>query len=217
MSQMKNKWLYGKSWEKFPIQPGEVWKHAESRSLISVSDLRYEMPEFMYEAEMIYCDPPWNKGNCNCFLTKAGNDDYIHDYMDFVDCLFALIYSIDPVCCYLEIGKQYCEEFQERLSSAFTFVNKWSITYYKKHPCFLLRGGYRHIPFDFSGMDEEKTPLMAAKIENTKSIGDLCTGRGLSLMAAHKNKKRFLGIELNKRRLAVAIDRASKIGIEYRP
>lgn len=51
--------------------------------------------------------------------------------------------------------------------------------------------------------------------EQPGSVADLCTGRGLTLLAAHKFGAKFYGTELNKRRLAVAIDRAAKAGVFY--
>ena len=57
--------------------------------------------------------------------------------------------------------------------------------------------------------------LKAIQAEKPSSVVDLCTGRGLTLLAAHKFGARFYGTELNKRRLAVAIDRASKAGVFY--
>ena len=42
-------------------------------------------------------------------------------------------------------------------------------------------------------------------------IGDLCMGRGLVACAAAVNKKKFVGTELNPKRLAVCLERLDKI------
>jgi methylase of polypeptide subunit release factors len=94
----------------------------------------------------------------------------------------------------------------------------WGITYYKKNPCYLIRGG--HVLLDprfrwFDDFDDEYTPALAIEAEHPATVADLCTGRGLTLLAAHKYGATFYGTELNKRRLAVAIDRATKQGIRY--
>jgi len=68
------KWLYGDSWEKFPIQPGQVWGVGDSR--VSVHNLFNPLPGFMLRADCLFMDPPWNLGNLNSFYTKAGRDDY---------------------------------------------------------------------------------------------------------------------------------------------
>lgn len=207
------KWKYGDSWEKFPIDAGEIWQSGQSK--IAVLDIRNPLPAFMQDADMIYCDPPWSKGNANSFVTKAGQDTYVSDFKDFMDALFERIAWINPEVCYLEIGKQHVEDFKENLGKIFSIVQAWEITYYKKKPCYLIRGGTKATRSGFSGMDEENTPQATIEIENPNCVADLCTGRGLTLLAAHANGKQFVGTELNKRRLAVAIDKADKLGVHY--
>jgi len=36
------KWKYGDSWEKYPIEEGEIWQEPFSQSRIAVADLRNE-------------------------------------------------------------------------------------------------------------------------------------------------------------------------------
>jgi len=208
------KWKYGDSWEKYPIEEGETWQDPMSLSKIAVSDLRNELP-FKIKTEMIYMDSPWNKGNVNSFITKAEMSNYIDSFEDFMDCLFGQISKIDPSVCYLEIGKQHKENFISRLSALFPCIEEWEIRYYKKNPCYLLRAGEDITEQDFTGLDDEVTPLKAIQAEQPLSVSDLCTGRGLTLLAAHKYGAQFVGTELNKRRLAVAIDRAAKAGVHY--
>lgn len=206
--------MYGDSWEKYPIEEGQVWKDPLSLSKIAVADIRNELP-FEIHAEMIYMDSPWNKGNVNSFITKAGMDTYIDSFEYFMDCLFGQIKKIDPSVCYLEIGKQYKQEFVSRLNALYPLVQIWEIRYYKRNPCYLVRGAENIIEPDFTGLDDEVTPLKAIQTEQPGSVADLCTGRGLTLLAAHKFGAKFYGTELNKRRLAVAIDRATKAGVYY--
>ena len=56
---------------------------------------------------------------------------------------------------------------------------------------------------------------MALQNEVCNTVADLCTGQGLTAVAAYKLGKRFLGTELNPRRLAVAIDKVNKLGGQY--
>lgn len=208
------KWKYGDSWEKYPIEEGEIWQEPFSQSRIAVADLRNPLP-FEIKAEMVYMDSPWNKGNVNSFITKAGMDSYIDSFEGFMDCLFWQIKKIDPAVCYLEIGKQHKEDFIQRLAAMFSCVEEWEIKYYKKNPCYLVRGADYITEADFTGLDDEVTPYRAIMFEQPGSVADLCTGRGLTLLAAHKFGAKFYGTELNKRRLAVAIDRAAKAGVFY--
>jgi len=210
MTQTK-KWLYGKSWEQYPIEASQIWQAGTGR--IAVHNLFDPLPPFMYEADCLFIDPPWNQGNINSFYTKAGRTDYILDFNVFVDRLFACIAEIAPVTCYLEIGKQYVANFQKRLAAQYPYVQRWSTTYYKKFPCFILRGS--HIMYDgpdLAGIDEAKCIEIIAENEQYYAIGDLCMGRGLVGYHAHKAGKSFVGTELNKRRLAVLMESIAKEG-----
>jgi uncharacterized protein (DUF2344 family) len=46
-----------------------------------------------------------------------------------------------------------------------------------------------------------------AKNEEYNVIGDLCMGRGLVGLNAYRNGKRFVGTELNHKRLSVLIEK----------
>jgi len=211
------KFLYGKSWEKYPIQENETWFGGRDNSCLTVCDIRDYIPAHMLLADMIYCDPPWDQGNANSFLTKADKDSYIDDFQQFYNPLFRRISMVSPKICYLEIGKRNLIKFQEKLAERFPVIQTWEVTYFKKHPCYLLRGGRHPQNYDFNGMDEAVIPEIAIRVENPECVADLCTGRGLTAVAAYKLKKRFVGTELNKRRLAVAIERINKIGGKYAP
>jgi hypothetical protein len=212
---MTAKWRYGDSWEKHPIKEGEIWTYQTSH--IAVADLRDPLPGFMRQADMIYCDPPWNKGNVNSFITKAGMDSYVDDFGVFMDVLFEKIAWIAPETCYLEVGKQHQCDFMHRMGKLYPHVKSWEITYYMKNPCYLVQGGLNPTDYNFTGLDEEHIPEIAIGVENPECVADPCTGRGLTLLAAHRHKVRFVGTELNRRRLAVAIDRAAKMGVNYAP
>jgi hypothetical protein len=168
----------------------------------------------MLQVDMIYCDPPWNLGNVNSFYGKAGRE-YIDRFSDFYDHLFFSIKQIAPRVCYLEIGRQHRKLFACLLQDLFSVVQDWRITYYGKKECYLLRGGHAQREYDFTGLDERNTPRIAIEIENPDTVADMCTGQGLTAVAAYRLGKRFMGTELNKRRLAVAIDKVNKLGGKY--
>ena len=208
---------YGKSWDKYPIEKGEIWKDKQSGSIVAVSDLTKQLPNFLLKADMIYCDPPWSLGNVNMFNSKAGRD-YINNFKEFYDPFFDNIKLIDAKVAYIQVGNQNKGLFIDKLSSIYKYIQIWDIVYYKKYPSVLLRG--YNIPeetaeFCFTGIDDALTPSYAIENEKPSCVADLCTGRGLTALAAYKFDVKFSGIELNKRKLAVCIDRCNRKGMRY--
>ena len=66
-------------------------------------------------------------------------------------------------------------------------MQDWQITYYKKKSVLPPpRAGENVLEQDFTGLDDEVTPYRAIMFEQPESVADLCTGRGLTLLAAHK-------------------------------
>lgn len=205
---------YGKSWERYPIEEGQVWTDAKSGSKVSVADITKSLPSYMLEADMIYTDSPWSLGNVNMFNSKAGRD-YMNHFSEFYIPLLEHIKNINPKVCFLEIGKQELDTYLNLLKSAFKHVQVWGITYYGDKECFLIRGGNHRTCHDYSGKDDKDTPLLAVRNEMPKCVADFCTGRGLTALAAHSCGVRFVGTELNKRKLAVCIDRCNNKGMNY--
>jgi hypothetical protein len=209
------KYRYGDNWERYSIMEGEVWIDIATGSKMAVWDLMRGLPSWMAEAQMVYCDPPWSMGNVNAFITKAERKNYIGRFDDFYAVFFRGILEIGPTVCYVEIGRQHREDFVRELRAMFPVVQEWPITYYGKNHCFLLRGGSESQLFDFSGMDDVRTPLAAIEHEPAAVVADPCTGQGLTAVAAYLLGRRFIGTELNCRRLAVAIHRVNKAGGNY--
>ena len=204
------KFNYGNSWEKYPIKENEVWVSSNG-SKIMVQSILDPLPDFFYNVDMLYIDPPWNLSNLNSFYTKADISNYLYDFKDFYSVLFKRIKEVNCKVCYLEIGKQNKDVFINNMKILFKFTDIWRVTYYKKHESYLIRGGISKCVFDFSGMDDSTTPQKAIEIENINSVGDLCAGRGLTGISVYNQNKIFYGIELNKRRLAVMIDKLGGI------
>lgn len=205
------KWLYGDSWEKFPIEDGQVWR--VGKNTLAVKDLtELNSLEFFGQNafDMSYIDPPWNTGNINSFYTKAGFQDK-KEFNSFIEKLMLLVKTYSPKINYIEMGSQnldYVKDLITQLNGIVT--NTWKIKYYHKNPCFLIRYSFdspSKIDFDFTGIDDDFTPRFAMQYEkNINSVLDLCTGRGLTGRTAHSLGKTFYGTELNKRRLACLID-----------
>lgn len=210
------KWKYGNAWEQFPIEEGEVWG-LDNGSRVSVHNIFNPLPEFMYQADLLFVDPPWNLSNLNCFYTKAGRDDYIEDFSEFESILFERVKDIAPQVCYLEVGKQAVDRWHNVLSEQYETVQKWNVVYYRKHPCYILRASQHAInELDIAGMDESDVIYKIAQVEKYNTIGDMCMGLGLVGLAAYRAGKPFVGTEINKRRLANLLQGLDKHGAEVK-
>lgn len=205
-------WAYGDAWERYPINPGEVW--AAGRGLVAVHNLFDSLPPWV-RADLLFVDPPWDQGNLNSFYTKAGRDDYQTSFAPFLDALFARIAEAGPSVCYIEMGRKNAGEVERRMAERWPCVQRWDVTYYRKHPCVLLRGGPTPTLDSYTGIDEERCITLVAQRELPGAVmGDLCMGRGLVGLAAHAAGRPFVGTELNKRRLACLLDKLARSGAE---
>lgn len=207
-------WSYGDSWERYPIEAGEPWMERSTGSQVAVYDLFDGFPAFMTHADMIYVDPPWNTGNIRSFYTKAGMPTK-RNFRQFLDVLFGRIKDIDAPVCYMEMGKQNRETVINTLQDLYASVQFWEVIYYRKNPSFLIRAAHTPTDTDFTGIDDMHTPRMAMETELFSCVADLCMGRGLTATTAYRLGKQFVGTELNKRRLAVTIDKIAKLGGDW--
>ena len=208
---MPSKWLYGDAWEYFPIAFGQIWGLANG-SRVAVHNIFDPLPDFMAQADLIFVDPPWNLGNLNTFYTKAGRKDYLASFVPFADALFRRIAKISPQTCYIEIGNQNVDNFIDRMGLLYPVLQRWPVTYYRKHPTWIIRGSLSPTPLDLTGIDEACCIQIIAQSEIYETIGDLCMGRGLVGLAAYAAGKPFVGTELNPRRLAVLLQKLAQRG-----
>lgn len=205
-------WKYGDGWEQFPIEPGEVWGIPANGSKVAVHNIFDPLPPFMFQADLLFIDPPWNVGNLNSFYTKAGREDYQDSFTPFTDVLFRRIAEIAPTTCYIEIGNQYVNEWRGRLANLFPVVQHWPVVYYRKNPTNIIRGSGRATDCDFTGLDEAKVIAQVGQVERYRVMGDLCMGQGLVGLSAYDAGNPFVGTELNKRRLGNLLKKLAKRG-----
>ena len=212
-----NKWEYGGAYLEHPIEVRQVAVF-DNGSKVAVHDIFEPLPEFMYEADIIFVDPPWNLGNLNSFYTKAGRTDYKDSFEQFYKRLFECIKQIGPKVCYVEIGKEYLADFIFEMRKLYRSVTFYNSTYYhkKENMCYVIRGApkYKKLPLDY--MDEEDIIKWICQNEDYSCIGDLCMGRGLVGYYAYINRKKFVGTELNPKRLSVLLKRLVQLGASYR-
>lgn len=211
------RYKYGDSWERYPIEAGEVWGLPDG-SRVAVHDIFDPLPAWMH-ADLLFVDPPYNGGQLQGYYTKAELEpvDFLLGFAfgHFVSTLFARIQEIGAQTVYIEMGNQAVGVFQAELEARFAHVQRWPVLYYRKHDTNLLRGSHlAPATFDYTGLDEAKCISILAGQEDYQTIADPCMGRGLVGLAAHKSGHRFVGTELNKRRLAVLLDKLAKVGAE---
>ena len=209
------KWDYGDAYLRHPCQGGTVVFDNESK--LRVCDLTLRMPDFMRKADALFIDPPWNQGNITSFYTKAEQGHTVA-YGDFLTSLFERIREIAPRVCYLEMGKDHLADALIAMRRLFPNVTFYNSTYYHKpgNLCYIIRGGRKRPVAKLDGMDEEDVISWICANEDYNCIGDLCMGRGLVGVGAYKNGRRFVGTELNHKRLSVLLERITQMGGTYR-
>ena len=204
-----NKWEYGGAYKKHDMEgiievgTGEVKVH-------NIFD---KLPEFMKKADCIFCDPPCSKANINCFYTKAGRTDYQESYMPFAERFFECIDEIKPTRLFVEVFKSNYDYFLSEIRKRYPFVKVYQSKYYNKasNKCWIIQGTQEKEEYGFDGLDESVIIAEICKSVPFGCIGDLCMGRGLVGLNAFLNAKNFVGTEINKKRLAVLIERIEKI------
>lgn len=204
------KWNYGDAYKRHDM--GGIIRIGGG--ILKVHNIFDELPEFMLEADCIFCDPPCSRANINTFYTKADRDDYQESFEPFTLRFFECIKAVSPKQVFIEVFKSNRERFTDELKGIFRTVMEYESFYYnnRKNRCWILHahnqgGEIRH---EIGEIDEEKA--IAYICENVKfdCIGDFCMGQGLVAKYAARFGRRFVGTELNGKRLAVAVERVEK-------
>ena len=200
-------WNYNDAYKRYPI--GEDVIIFENGSKMKVHNIFDALPEFMMEADLIFVDPPWNLGNINTFYTKAERTDYQTSFVTFYMRLFECIKRINPHTCYIEVGKEYLAEFIIELKKQYKYVTFYNATYYhkKNNFCYVIRASQKKKAYKLDNLDEENIIEWICENETYQCIGDLCMGLGLVGIHATKNNKKFVGTELNHKRLSVLLEK----------
>jgi 16S rRNA G966 N2-methylase RsmD len=214
---MMSNWDYGDAYKRHPIDGNEIVTFDDG-SQVKVHNIFDPLPAFMRSADLVFVDPPWNLGNLNTFYTKADRTDYQDNFEIFYKHLFQCVSEISPITCYVEVGKEYLSEFIQEMKRFYKCVTFYNSSYYhdKNKMCYVVRGNSKKkkLPLDY--MDEEDIIAWICENEDYNCIGDLCMGRGLVGLNAYKNGKRFVGTELNHKRLSVLLERLDKLNLKYR-
>lgn len=208
-------WNYGDAYLRHPCDRGII--EFDDGSMVCAHDIFNPLPEFMGNADLIFTDSPWNTGNLKSFYTKAGIDPSGQAFERFYHRLFECVAEIRPKVCYLEIGKEYLANYIVEMRRLYPAVTFYNTTYYhaSSNLCYVVRGGAKRAKRPFDNMDEESVIEWICKNEEYDRIGDLCMGRGLVGLNAYINRRRFVGTELNHRRLSVLVENIVKAGGHY--
>lgn len=181
--------------------------------ILKVQDITKDFPEFMKEADCVFVDFPGGQSPLNSYYTKA-NIDYRIEFGEFLEIAFKRIKEINPKYLFVETFKRNHSAVLEEVKKIYPCVKVYNSTYYHRgdYKCFIIQGTYEEMDIGIEGMDEEDAvPVICEKVP-FECIGDICMGQGLVGRSAYKNHKRFVGTELNYKRLAVLVDWLVKEG-----
>lgn len=189
--------------------------HLPHDSKVMACDWLEVLPDFMREADTLFIDPPWNLGNVKSFYTKAALPYEPMSFLEFMDRLWQRIETIAPTTLFLEMGKQhlgYCLLRAEKRWPCVTFYNS---TYFhqRENKCYVIHATHDRKNKRYKELeDKDEEDIIAWICRNAayECIGDLCMGRGLVGRHAFLNGRRFVGTELNYKRLAVLVDFIAK-------
>jgi len=199
-------WEYGGAYKNHDMD-GPI--PLPNQSMVQVCDLTKELPEFMKDADVLFIDPPCSKGNIQSFYTKADLGAAV-EYGRFSDMLFDHIAAIRPRHLFLELFASNVAEYTDRALRLFSHHIIHSSFYYKKRSnrCWILHFSNEPISLlrDFDDLDEEYFIKKLCHEFDYECIGDLCMGTGLVGKYAYQAGKKFVGTELNKKRLALLVD-----------
>lgn len=205
MEKTKINWEYGSFYKKYNMS-GKI---KIGTGEIQVHDIFETLPDFMKKSDIIFSDPPCSKGNINSFYTKADKNKYHQSFEPFQKRFFECIDEINPKQIFIEVFKSNYDYFLEQLRQRYRYVNVYNSMYYfnPKNNCCILNGTNKNHVYPIHEIDESKIIEWICKNIDFECIGDLCMGMGLVGFYANKYNKKFVGTELNEKRLAVLMER----------
>lgn len=202
------KWDYGGVYKNYDMA-GEI---SIGTGIISVHNIFEPIPNFMKNADVIFCDPPCSKSNINSFYTKADIFEKQNSYEPFQNRFFECIDEIKPRILFIEVFKSNYNNFLSEISKRYNFIKVYNSMYYNnpKNKCWVIQGSNIELSLNLNDIDEQKAIEVICKNLDFDCIGDLCMGRGLVGFYANKYNKKFVGTELNKKRLAILLQRIER-------
>lgn len=205
-----SKWEYGGAYKNYDMT-GEI---KAGTGIVKVHDIFNPLPAFMKEADVIFSDPPCSEGNLSSFYTKA-DIQKTKFYDDFQKRFFECVDEISPKELFVEVFASNRDAFLQECKKRYKTVWRLQSYYYhnRKNECWVLfatNRNHQKMAGFLGGNDEEKIIELVCQYHDFECIGDLCMGRGLVGFYADKHWRKFVGTELNEKRLAVLLERIEK-------
>lgn len=225
MLKVDGVWQYGDAGDRFPVELGDIWEVGPHVFACGDLELGHAAKLLTYAGvpDVVYTDPPWNKGNARAFRTKAGDSRAVDFLGSLLPAILSVVKGVEHAA--IEMGNFHADDLRWLITSKGGVVlADWKITYYRKNPSRLLHCTFTGEPplvDSCDGMDDDDTPQWFLERVASKGcvVFDPCMGRGLTSRVADDLGMKALGMELHPRRLAVSIDRlvdrgykATKIG-----
>lgn len=205
-----SKWEYGGYYKEIDMS-GDI---NVGTGTLRVHDLFNPLPSFMLDADVLFCDPPCSQSNINSFYTKADIEEKQSSYSPFEERFFDCVKEIKPRILFLEVFASNKDAFIEKCNGLYSTVTLHESCYYHNHKykCWIIVASNleNHDFYTAGCIDEQDVIEWICKNVEFKCIADLCMGQGLVAYYANKHGKKFVGTELNKKRLAVAVKRVSE-------
>ena len=201
----KNNWEYGGLYQKHNME-GEI---NIGGGILKVHDIFEPLPNFMKQSDCIFSDPPCSVANINAFYTKADREDYQKSFDPFTNRFFECIDEIQPTKVFLEVFKSNKDTFLLELQKRYKNVKIINSYYYHKptNTCKILYASNEPLEQTPNDIDEEDFIKWVCQNINYDCIGDLCMGTGLIGWYSFLNNKKFVGTEINKKRLGILVDK----------
>lgn len=181
--------------------------------IVQVHDITQPMPDFMLQADVVFCDPPCSPGNLHSFYTKADKNCHPNTLSELNESILNYLIKLNPKICFIETFVSNNWLFGALLE-LFPNVKKIESTYYhrKENNCWITAAWRKDYDFDIKkwaaleGTDEQDVIRWICENVDYDCIADPCMGLGLVGWYANKCGKKFVGTELNPKRLAVLVD-----------
>ena len=205
---MNEMYKYGHLCDKYDMS-GDI---RVGTGILRVHDIFNPLPEFMKQADVVFCDPPCSKANINSFYAKAELDERKDDYVGFHARFWQVIDEISPKILFVEVFKSNKDKFIAEVEKRYANVILHESMYYNKpsNRCWIIQASNEPlVDIGIDGIDEEKVIERICDSVDFKCIGDPCMGKGLVAFYANRAGKKFVGTELNKYRLAVCLERVT--------
>lgn len=201
----KPAWDYGGAYLRHDMS-GEIALPNDSR--VMVRDLTAGLPDFMREADTVFSDPPCSPGNLRSFHTKAGQA-LPYAWGDFEQAFFARLDEIAPAHLFLEVFRSNRDAFLAAIGQRFAHVRVYDSHYYRRrnNRCWIIHAAHEPLPdYPLQDLDEADVIAWICRHHPYRTIADPCMGLGLVGKHAYLAGRRFVGTELNPKRLAVLVD-----------